>query len=615
MVFKALSKKASATKVSIGADIKAPQFDIPQENLETNVFEEMNKEVELLEKNIHSAFDPRIVQNFQTIGEAFKPNDIPLLEFKDKNYLQVLETTKETIDDTDKGIRRFIKDIDKLDKSTKKSTNSLKKWLNQFTKIMKYRVIRKIIQEIYKALSEGITNIIAFDSKTEEAVNRMASAFGYLKNSIGAMLAPLIQIVEPIVTMLTTMAGDLGNTFAEIFAGANGQTVFAKANDDLEAYQKNLKKTQAIGIDELNILNQDGNGGFTYAEVGDTEVANSLKEAFSSIKDLLSTILGGVKSFIQNDLPKILNALSPVFEIIGYIADLISDVMTETMDDVNKSLGDFGVMIGEIFKFVKEIIKVLLPVLKPFLTFVSSILNTINSLLSSIFTIVGTLFESLEPILRGLEPILEIVGIIFEVIGGAVGGVLQALAKAIETIVKTIKAVFDTVEALTTGNSDKIKGIWENLGKEVQRIWVGVGNFFIRVINRIIDYFEAFVNFFVETAGTIVGWFGVDTSNWHVEFGRINELQVTTGDLPSDGILNTNTQEIANKYNTPVVIDNARNVNSGLAEAMTQALRDSGVNGKISIQIDGRELAKVITKEQDNFGTNDFVNANLNWGV
>ena len=573
--------------------------------------EKLAKALENLGFNVTQVGEVLKSTHFET--NSFSPDQIDTLKIS----LMDMGYSAEEADDI---ISRLKKDVDDAGEKAKKSANGFKKLLNQFNKIMKYRIIRKIIQEIYKALQEGITNIASFDSATQDTLERLSAKFNYLKNSIGAMFAPLIQIVAPILETLMGIVGEIGNQFAEFFAGVNGQTQFAKANDDLENFNKTAKKTQALGIDELNVLQQGDTASFTMEDVdmGDnaSQGANALKEALDKVKEVLGTIIGYAKKFIKGVMPKIMELLQPVMQIVGYILDLVDMILKETADGVNNSLIDLVGALGSIFKVVATIIKVLMPILSPILRLVSSLLNVINSLLSSVFGLVETIFDILAPILDILTTVSTIIGIIFEVLGGIIGGVLQAIAKGIETIVKTIKAVFQTVVAFFTGDTQKIKGIWEDLGKTLKGIWVGVCNFFIRVLNAIIDYFEKFVNWFIDVGATIVGWFGVDTSGWGVKFTKIEELSsYASGGFPEDGLFFANHNELVGQFsNGQTAVANNEQITKGIYEAVLQAMRESGGGQDIVVNLDGYELARVVTKKQKNYGADVVLGNTLSFG-
>ena len=515
----------------------------------------------------------------------------------------------------DNFINRLKKDLDKTSNSATKGKNAFQKLASQFAKIMKYRIIRKIIQEIYKALTEGVKNVVAFDSATSNAVDQLADKFQYLKNSLGAMIAPIIQAVTPVLTMLMDIVGDLANEFGKLFATINGQTQFAQAKKDVEAYNKEVKKSQSLGIDELNVIQQEGGDGFEMVDVEQNETLQSIGSVLGEIKPLLEKIFGKAKQFIEDVLPKVMEALKQVFDIVGNILNLVDVLFTDTADGVNTSLVDFMDAVGGIFKFINTIVKVLMPILTPIMRVIGVIVDAINSVLSIIFTAIGAILDLLSPIIEKLEPILTVIGAILEVVVGIVGGLIKGIAHGIETIFKFLKAVIDTVVALFTGNADKIGNIWKELGENLKKIWSTVVNFFVRILNKLIDYFENFVNFFVKIAGAVASWFGADTSNWGVTFNRVNELTYATGGFPEDGLFFANHNELVGQFdNGKTAVANNEQITEGIYRAVRDAMKESGGQQEVVVMLDSHEIARAVTKEQNNFGTNNTRGGVYNYG-
>ena len=481
------------------------------------------------------------------------------------SQVKQLQKTLRSLGYDGKKIKEVVKQLGGIDNGAKKGANGLKKLANQFKNIMRYRIIRKIIQELYKALTEGINNVVAFDKATSDAVNELKSKFEFVKNSLGAMLSPLIQMVTPILSAVMTIVGELGNTFAEIFASANGQTQFAKASDDLRDFNEEAKKTQALGIDELNVMQQDQPKGFTMEDVKVGEKTEGIATAIRDVFDKIKEIIGKIKPIIQDLVSKLLPAigklLTPIAEIIGTILDLIMSLVGETFSDVFSSLASFIEMIGSILGFVSSIINALKVVLTPIIHIVSSLLNIINSYLGGIFEIIGGIFEV-------LKPILKIVGVLLIP--------FSALLTCVSSIFYVIEAIVKTIIKIVTFDWAHIGDVWADVGSNIKKAWEDMGKVASESVKGVTGY--------------------------------------ATGGFPEDGLFFANHNELVGQFsNGKTAVANNEQITQGIYEAVRDAMRESGGQG-ISIQIDGQELAKVIKKKQDNFGANLFVGGNLAYG-
>lgn len=466
----------------------------------------------------------------------------------------------------DNIVKSLAKDANKLDSGAKKGANGFKKLANQFKNIMKYRIIRKIIQEIYKALTEGVKNVIAFDKATSDTVNELKSKFEFVKNSLGAMLAPLIQMVAPILNTIMTMVGELGNTFAEIFAGANGQTQFAKATDDLRDFNEEAKKTQTLGIDELNVFQQDSPSGFTMEQVQLGEktegIAGAIKNIFAKIKEIIDKIKPVIQDLTNKLLPAIGNLLTPIMQIISNIVDLVMTLVGQTFGDVNSSLADFINMLGSILGFVSSIISMVKTILMPVVHILSAVLNSINSVLGGAFKFIGAIFEILKPILNIVNVLLVPV---------------SALLTVVSTIFYVIQGIVQTIVKIVTFDWANIGNTWVEVGSNIKKAWEDMGKVANDAVNGVAGY--------------------------------------ATGGFPEDGFFYANHNELVGKFtNGKTAVANNEQITQGIYEAVRDAMREGGSQGGISIQIDGQELAKVITKKQNNFGADLIVGGNLAYG-
>lgn len=495
---------------------------------------------------------------------------------------------------TSKSVEYTTKSIEKLGKEAKKtSTNGLKKLINQFKNIMKYRIIRKIIQEMYKALVEGLQNVASFDSGLQESLGRLQSAFTYLKNSIGAMIAPLVQILTPALEKIMMIAGDLSNEFAKLFASVNGQSTFSKATYDLKKYNEEAKKTQSLGIDELNVFQQDNKGGFVTEEVSldkeQTELADGLKNIVGSIKELWGEILSIVKEIIANVKPLLSKVITPLSNIISIIVKLISQIVH---------------MIGD----------------------------SSNEVLYSIIEAVASLLTLISNILDLLQPIIDLIGIIISACTNGVNGAIGFVINSLVTVINFLNAIVETIKALVNGDLGKVGEIWssviggmkeqwggfvEKLGNGFKKVAEGFVNFFIRGINHVIGAFENVINWFIDGIASIASWAGIDTSGWGVSFSRVPEVSFANGGFPEDGMFFANHNELVGQFsNGQTAVANNEQIIEGIYRGVLQAMRDSGANGngEIVVNLDGYEIARAVTKQQKNMGADLVAGANIAWG-
>ena len=309
---------------------------------------------------------------------AFKPIDFKTTGF---DLEKVVKSTQE-LQKVD--LSGQVKEWLKLEKGVKKtvpaineSKTALGKWIKRAREIAKYRIIRKAIQEIYKALTQGIQQVALFDDATNTSISNIKTSLQYFVNSVGAILSPLIQIVEPLLTNLADLFAEAGNGFAELFASLNGQDTFAQAKKDYIDYRNTLRSA-TTGIDELNVLNkQDG------FQVANTNGAiGNLKEAFQQVGEGLKLISSSVQQAIVK--------LRPLVQVLGQLVDYL---LKSTSDSVSQSIADFVTLLGDILNILGSIAEVTKPLLDFFNVLNSTGINIINRFASAIFQTLSALLD------------------------------------------------------------------------------------------------------------------------------------------------------------------------------------------------------------------------------
>lgn len=140
-----------------------------------------------------------------------------------------------------------------------------------FGRIAMYRAVRFVLSQISNAFKEGTNNCYqyskAIGGKLASSMDRIASSFLYVKNSIGAMVAPLINAVAPAIEYVADKAVDLINALNQLFAKLSGASSWTKAVKTQTEYAEaagnaaDAAKNLTAGFDELNVLSDSGGRG------------------------------------------------------------------------------------------------------------------------------------------------------------------------------------------------------------------------------------------------------------------------------------------------------------------------------------------------------------------
>lgn len=190
----------------------------------------------------------------------------------------------------------------KLSSKVKQTTSGMGQLFSSLKRIAMYRAIRFFFSQLTAAMKEGIQNLYMYSSLMggtfKGSMDSLATSFQYLKNSTGAMVAPLINMIAPAVDALIDKFAALLNIVNQFFARLSGATTFTKAKkaaasygDSISGAGKSAKKAAkdikdaTVGIDELNIISKNnsgsGSGGKNYGDMFETVPIDSSISKFT----------------------------------------------------------------------------------------------------------------------------------------------------------------------------------------------------------------------------------------------------------------------------------------------------------------------------------------------
>lgn len=239
------------------------------------------------------------------------------------------------------GLRTMTAPFRSAANAVKNFGEKLKNVISSFKRIVFYRAIRTIIKNISEAFREGTSNLYqwskAFGGEFSKSMDRAASSLLYLKNSVGAAVAPLINALVPVLEVVVRKVVDLLNIINQFIARITGAsywtravynaTEYADATNDAANATKRLKD-YTLGFDELNVFNDNAGRGSGAADAVD----------YSSMFENVDDFENGISDFVD----KIKDAFKRGdWEGIGKIvASKINSVFTpERFEKIGKTIG------------------------------------------------------------------------------------------------------------------------------------------------------------------------------------------------------------------------------------------------------------------------------------
>jgi phage-related protein len=178
-----------------------------------------------------------------------------------------------------------------------------------------YRAIRAAIKYITAGFKEGLENLYAWSNQADKTFARtmdsLATSSQYLKNSLAAMAAPLIETLAPAIDFVVGKLVDMFNVVNQFFARLSGAKTYTAAKkvaavwDDASKKTTNsvkkasaeLKKT-ILAFDEINKLNDpnksssSGGGGSSGSTPKDVSNMFEIRPITDSIDGVMEKLKG-----------------------------------------------------------------------------------------------------------------------------------------------------------------------------------------------------------------------------------------------------------------------------------------------------------------------------------
>lgn len=250
----------------------------------------------------------------------------------------------------------------------KQTTSALGGLFRSMKRIAMYRLIRSAIAMLTRGFQEGISNLYQYSSLMggtfAGSLNQLATSAQYLKNSLAAMAAPLINALAPALDFLIDKIVTLLNLINQFFSKLTGKSTYTAATEATKSWgdatqnagntaKKAAKeiKRYVLAFDELNIAEKDkdndsglgnlgagnGNGG-----VGDMFTELPIDSSISDFVDRLKDAFKkgdwkGVGELIGNKVNEAIDSIDwdGIGHKIGYWLNAAIQIAYWTLETIN----------------------------------------------------------------------------------------------------------------------------------------------------------------------------------------------------------------------------------------------------------------------------------------
>lgn len=159
-----------------------------------------------------------------------------------QNWQKSLQAGNEWINKIGKGMAPITSRVKAVGVAIKESFSGsiigsfigkLNEGFRALKRIAMYRLFRTTIKEITEGFKTGIDDMYQYSKATNgefaQTLDNLASSSLTYKNSLGAIMAPIINLVVPWIDKLLDKLVDVNNYAAMIIAGLSGKSTFTKA--------------------------------------------------------------------------------------------------------------------------------------------------------------------------------------------------------------------------------------------------------------------------------------------------------------------------------------------------------------------------------------------------
>lgn len=352
---------------------------------------------------------------------------------------------------------------------------------------------------IFSVLMKAIRAIRSYFGEVLQNNEQFAQSLGRLKGAMQTMVAPLIELLVPVLTAIVNWLTKVITAFAQLIGMLTGKGLNAMKKFAKEATQD--KSSQFASFDTINQLgggndNSDMQANFEFAELTQTELTGILTtigliasallalkfpvEGLSFLENLLGILLliGGAVIAVKNYFDAWTNGLNKdnLAGIIGGIAMALGGLYI--------LFGTTGVAIGAIVAGISLLV----------LGFKDIIDNGVN--LTNVLSVIAGIFLAglgISILIGSWIPLLVagIAGIVFALV--AVGGQAEAL-------IKGIKDIFNGLITFITG---VFTGDWAKAWEGLKQVFKGIWNSILAIVGGVLNAIIKGINWVIDKMNTL----------------------------------------------------------------------------------------------------------------
>lgn len=351
----------------------------------------------------------------------------------------VVEEYKEKFDTIKEHFNDFVK---KFKAGVTKMSAFWKRAMRTFT----FMILRKAFTQIIKDIHEATESLALFSKEMgtsfNENISNAIADFKWIGKAIVGAFEPIINVVVPILNVLSAALVKVITLLGHFFAALTGQGYYMVAKKKVDDYADSLKKAAKEAkksirpFDELNLITSgnksDTDTGINPAADWDMKpVSDKMKKLADKIKDIARQLFEPIKKawdrtkdYVISGFKYMVSELGKLFKSIGrdFLKVWQQEATVKIFENIFKIVGDIERVIGNlakrfreawdegekglhIFENIRDIIGILIQHIRNVTEYMVEWSDSIDF---------NPLLEGVERLTRALKKVADFIGSVFE---------------------------------------------------------------------------------------------------------------------------------------------------------------------------------------------------------
>ena len=243
-----------------------------------------------------------------------------------------------------------------------------KRTMRTFTFMIVRKVFTAIIKEINNAIQSMAKFSNAMGTQFNNSISSLVADFQYLGRSIVSVFAPLLDYIAPIIDAIVDKIATLLSYVGMLIAALTGASSFTKAKKNVTNYAASLDKASksaknlTMGIDELNILNENSGGGGggagnPLAEWEEVDIPDWIKDLSDLFKNFWDKFTAPLKEAWKRARQYVIDgAKTMVLALKRLFSDIGRDFLEMwNQEETIRMFEQLFKIIGDIFRVVRNL--------------------------------------------------------------------------------------------------------------------------------------------------------------------------------------------------------------------------------------------------------------------